>query len=74
LQTRTNSRRRSGSAPSSLAYVVYTSGTTGTPKGALIEHAGIVNLVRSDLAEFELGPGDRVVRRAAGRELEPALR
>ena len=48
--------------PSSLAYVIYTSGTTGAPKGTLIEHASIVNLVRSDLAEFNLGPGDRVAQ------------
>jgi non-ribosomal peptide synthetase-like protein len=51
--------------PSSLAYVIYTSGTTGTPKGTLIEHAAIVNLVRSDLAEFDLGPGDRVVQHSS---------
>ena len=48
--------------PSSLAYVIYTSGTTGTPKGTLIEHRSIVNLVRSDLREFDLGPGDRVAQ------------
>jgi amino acid adenylation domain-containing protein len=48
--------------PSSLAYVIYTSGTTGTPKGTLIEHRSIVNLVRSDLGEFDLGPGDRVAQ------------
>ena len=51
--------------PSSLAYVIYTSGTTGTPKGTLIEHGGIVNLVRSDLAEFGLGPGDRVAQNSS---------
>ena len=51
--------------PSSLAYVIYTSGTTGTPKGTLIEHAAIVNLVRSDIGEFELGPGDRVVQHSS---------
>jgi amino acid adenylation domain-containing protein len=30
-----------------LAYLMYTSGSTGAPKGALIEHRGIVNLVRN---------------------------
>lgn len=45
-----------------LAYVIYTSGTTGKPKGVLIEHRSIVNLVHSDLAEFGLGPGDRVAQ------------
>jgi non-ribosomal peptide synthetase-like protein len=50
---------------SSLAYVIYTSGTTGTPKGTLIEHAGIVNLVRYDLAAFGLGPGDRVAQNSS---------
>jgi non-ribosomal peptide synthetase-like protein len=51
--------------PSSLAYVIYTSGTTGTPKGTLIEHRSIVNLVRSDLGEFDLGPGDRVAQNSS---------
>ncbi|MFN8423747.1 MAG: AMP-binding protein [Anaerolineae bacterium] len=41
-------------APSNLAYVVYTSGTTGEPKGVMIEHRGIVHLVRSDVAAFGL--------------------
>lgn len=49
-------------SPSSLAYSIYTSGTTGRPKGVLIEHRSIVNLVRSDLDEFGLGPGDRVAQ------------
>ena len=51
--------------PSSLAYVIYTSGTTGTPKGTLIEHHSVVNLVRSDLLEFDLGPGDRVAQNSS---------
>lgn len=32
--------------PTSLAYVMYTSGSTGTPRGVLVEHRSIVRLVR----------------------------
>ncbi|MCU7552958.1 amino acid adenylation domain-containing protein, partial [Chitinophagaceae bacterium LB-8] len=33
-------------SPQQLAYVIYTSGSTGTPKGVLVEHRGVVSLVR----------------------------
>ncbi|WP_205660921.1 non-ribosomal peptide synthetase [Amycolatopsis vastitatis] len=49
-------------APPGLAYVIYTSGTTGKPKGVLVGHQGVVNLIRSNVAEFGLGPGDRVAQ------------
>jgi amino acid adenylation domain-containing protein len=32
--------------PRSLAYVMYTSGSTGRPKGVMVEHRGILRLVR----------------------------
>ena len=46
----------------SLAYLIYTSGTSGHPKGVMIEHRNIVNLVESDRRYFDLGPGDRVAQ------------
>jgi non-ribosomal peptide synthetase-like protein len=55
--------RGAGSAgPDDVAYLVYTSGTTGRPKAVMIPHRGICNLVEGDLAEFGLGPGDRVAQ------------
>ncbi|KAH7116165.1 hypothetical protein B0J11DRAFT_593923 [Dendryphion nanum] len=35
-----------GPSPTSLAYVMFTSGSTGQPKGVMIEHRGIVRLVK----------------------------
>jgi surfactin family lipopeptide synthetase A len=36
-----------------LAYLLYTSGTTGKPKGVLIEHSGVVNLAIQQEELFE---------------------
>lgn len=45
--------------PDEVAYVVYTSGSTGQPKGVLVEHAGLSNLVEWHRAAFELSARDR---------------
>ena len=39
---------------SNLAYITYTSGTTGNPKGVMIEHKGIVNLAIMHAKKFRL--------------------
>ncbi|MDQ3402559.1 MAG: non-ribosomal peptide synthetase [Actinomycetota bacterium] len=44
--------------PDDLAYVLFTSGSTGQPKGVMIEHRGMVNAVRATRAEFGVGPSD----------------
>jgi amino acid adenylation domain-containing protein len=47
--------------PDGLAYVVYTSGSTGVPKGVAVPHRAVVRLVR-DSDYVRLAPGDRVAQ------------
>ncbi|WP_447041109.1 amino acid adenylation domain-containing protein [Streptomyces sp. DSM 118878] len=47
--------------PDSLLYVMYTSGSSGTPKGICITHRNVVRLVR-DTDYLSLAPGDRVAQ------------
>jgi fatty-acyl-CoA synthase len=45
-------------APSSTAMVLYTSGTTGRPKGAVLTHRGLTNNARLAFENLGIGPGD----------------
>ena len=46
------------STPDGVAYVLYTSGTSGKPKGVIVENHSVVNYAGAFEAEFHTGPGD----------------
>ena len=46
------------STPDGVAYVLYTSGTSGKPKGVVVENHSVVNYSEAFEAEFKTGPGD----------------
>ncbi|MFP8641746.1 amino acid adenylation domain-containing protein [Priestia aryabhattai] len=48
--------------PSDPAYIVYTSGTTGKPKGVMITNRGVVNLIRSQRKYLQLNEASRVLQ------------
>ncbi|KAJ1917141.1 hypothetical protein IWQ60_007877, partial [Tieghemiomyces parasiticus] len=47
------------SEPTDLAYIVYTSGTTGQPKGVMIEHGSLVSFIVDPTFDHYYGPGQR---------------
>ncbi|MGV9328736.1 amino acid adenylation domain-containing protein [Streptosporangium sandarakinum] len=54
-----------GAAPGDAAYVITTSGSTGVPKGVLVEHGALAARVRWMRADYGLTPADRVVQFAS---------
>jgi len=51
-------------SPGSLAYIMYTSGSTGNPKGVMIEHRSVIRLVKN--TNFvELKEEDRILQTGA---------
>ncbi|MFH8470763.1 amino acid adenylation domain-containing protein [Streptomyces sp. NPDC017991] len=53
---RTDPRGSTAAGPRDLVYVMYTSGSTGGPKGVLVEHRSVVRLCRA--REIRPGPRD----------------
>ena len=45
-----------------LAYVIFTSGTTGVPKGVMVEHRNLTNIIRSQIGVFEISQKSRVLQ------------
>ena len=50
--------------PNNLAYIMYTSGSTGNPKGTMIEHKNVVRLVKST-NYVEFNENDRILQTGA---------
>lgn len=53
-------RRRRNVLATDTAYIVFTSGSTGLPKGVVMSHRSIVTFLRAMLTDQLAGPGDRV--------------
>ena len=49
-------------SPDQLAYVYFTSGSTGEPKGAMCEHAGLLNHLYAKIDDLGLREGDVVAQ------------
>jgi amino acid adenylation domain-containing protein len=50
--------------PGQLAYIYFTSGSTGEPKGAMCEHDGMLNHLFAKIADLEIGQGSLVAQTA----------
>ncbi len=50
--------------PDQLAYIYFTSGSTGQPKGAMCEHAGMLNHLLAKIEDLGVGEGQAVAQTA----------
>ncbi|MCX4775570.1 non-ribosomal peptide synthetase [Streptomyces sp. NBC_01264] len=50
--------------PDQLAYIYFTSGSTGEPKGAMCEHQGMLNHLYAKIDDLEIGEGQVVAQTA----------
>ncbi|MCH9648355.1 MAG: amino acid adenylation domain-containing protein [Deltaproteobacteria bacterium] len=54
---------RPANHPDSLAYVLFTSGSTGQPKAAMNSHRGLLNRLRWMQRAYPIGPRDRILQK-----------
>ncbi|MGW2041960.1 non-ribosomal peptide synthetase [Streptomyces virginiae] len=61
FETGAATRPDTAQTPADLAYTIFTSGSTGEPKGVMVDHIGVVNLIRDVAERFEVGARDRLL-------------
>jgi amino acid adenylation domain-containing protein len=59
-------------SPYQLAYILYTSGTTGVPKGVMLEHRGVVNLAHWFGRTYGLQAGVKLLQ-LTGYSFDPSV-
>ena len=63
LPEQASTARPPANQPDDLLYVLYTSGSTGQPKGVLNEHGALMNRLHWMQDAFAIGAGDRVLQK-----------
>ena len=48
-----------------VAYILYTSGSTGQPKGVMIRHESLANYIQTFTQYFNVTPADRIIQQSA---------
>jgi len=61
IQQESDANPVTAATPDNLAYVLYTSGSTGQPKGAMLAHREVVNCVLWMQQTYELNAADRML-------------
>lgn len=51
--------------PETPAYCIYTSGTSGNPKGVVVNHGNLSNFIQNTIPGYGMTPSDRVLQFAA---------
>lgn len=53
------------SDPSNLSYIIYTSGSSGKPKGAMVEHQGMINHLYAKINELNISTSSIIAQNAS---------